>query len=546
MVGSLSLLVFCIATGAPASSAGEAFSRAGWLVAGGATAAALALVLWPIHAYGPSREAVAGALHALGDCARAIARAASATGTWAETLVHRQGVRTALEQARALLAEVAESGQRGTPRAVALVSLVERAELSFGVLVALTEVLQARAELGRADPGAPERLTQLAGSIDAAALIPNGKGGAPPPPPAPVATLPPGDATRLLDRLDDHVRGLFEQRAPLQLAGVPAAPLAPPPLLALRAALDPGSLELRYALRMAIAVSVAALAARALHLPRGYWVTVTVVIVLQPHAGATLRRALTRAIGTVLGATAAALLAPLLHRPILTVLVLFALAVGAVVVRKKSYALFGVFVTPLFVLMAESATGDFSLTKTRVIATLLGGAVALLAAHFLWPSWERDRVFDYVATSLARCRDYLRAVLSSAPGPERQAARRAMGLAHANAEASFERFLAEAHDPAHVEPLMTALSQARRLGAASAALSVLKQHQGLDSLAALLDSALAELSSAALARRAPTGNADLRALLPAEPDSREPLERIIRPVELLRPALARLARPETI
>ncbi len=547
-IGNLSLLVFCIAAGAPADSVHTALMRGGLLAAGALGAAFLALALWPIHAYGPAREAVAEALRALADCARAVAEAAQSGDekAWSKTLVARPKVRAALELARTALAEVHERRLRETPRAAALVSLVERAELSYGVLIALAEVLQSCAERGSPDLAAGARLHALAGLIDEAAKIP--QGAAEPPAHLEASSAAAGDAAVLLERLAGHVRALLDQRAPLQLAGAPAfQPAAPPPLIALRSAFSWESLELRYALRMATAVAAGALVAHLLDLHRQYWVTVTIVIVLQPHAGATLRKGLSRVAGTMLGATAAALLAPLLHRPLVTVLVLFALAVAAIALRKKSYALYGLFVTPLFVLLAESsAAGGAHLVQVRIIDTLVGGAVAILAAYLMWPVWERDRVFAYIGSSLERSRDYLQAVFGNQGTHERQAARRALGLAHGNAEASFERFLAEPHELAQIEPMMVTLSQARRLGAASVGLSVLRAgdvSQVPAQVSARLTAALDELAASARERRVPAELGDLRALLPAEGPWRELLERVVRPIELLRSALARLNQP---
>ena len=57
-----------------------------------------------------------------------------------------------------------------------------------------------------------------------------------------------------------------------------------------------------------MASAVGGLLAAAEHLVRGYWIPMTVVIVLKPNFGGTLQRSVQRITGTILGALLAALL----------------------------------------------------------------------------------------------------------------------------------------------------------------------------------------------------------------------------------------------
>src|SRR5207245_814397 len=97
-----------------------------------------------------------------------------------------------------------------------LVSMTERAELAYGVLIALAEVLQGLAEKGQPDLASAARLAQVAESIEAAAKIPEGAAAA-----TSTATTTATATSTLLDRLEGHVANLLDQRAPLQLSGAP-------------------------------------------------------------------------------------------------------------------------------------------------------------------------------------------------------------------------------------------------------------------------------------------------------------------------------------
>src|SRR5450759_3017308 len=80
-----------------------------------------------------------------------------------------------------------------------------------------------------------------------------------------------------------------------------------------RAMLSPGSLIVRFALRVAVVTTIAVALTELLELKRGYWVTITVIVILQPYTGVTLTRAVQRVLGTVLGALLAAALGAYFH-----------------------------------------------------------------------------------------------------------------------------------------------------------------------------------------------------------------------------------------
>ena len=63
------------------------------------------------------------------------------------------------------------------------------------------------------------------------------------------------------------------------------------------------SSSFRHALRLGVATAIAAVVASGIHMVRGYWIPMTVVIVLKPNFGGTLQRAVQRITGTVLGRT---------------------------------------------------------------------------------------------------------------------------------------------------------------------------------------------------------------------------------------------------
>jgi uncharacterized membrane protein YccC len=241
----------------------------------------------------------------------------------------------------------------------------------------------------------------------------------------------------------------------------------------------PDSAILQHALRVAVVTTVAVLVTALLRLNHGYWVTLTAVVILQPYAGATRQKALQRVAGTIVGGIIAAIASLLFAgTPVVTafVFVFTTLCVALLPVNYGAYTIFG---TPAFVLLAEASAKGAHLAELRVVNTLIGGALALIGARFLWPVDEWNRLPDFSAAAIRATAEFLRRAGTIArTGDVRELGslrdvRRAIALAAANAEDSFQRLLGEYHGPTEdLEPIMACLVYTRRVAAATATLAL--------------------------------------------------------------------------
>ncbi len=337
----------------------------------------------------------------------------------------------------------------------------------------------------------------------------------------------------------------------------------------LRANLTTDSLMLRHAARVGVVAAIATWIGLLLDIAHATWITTTALLVLQPHAGPTLRRSVERVTWTVLGGVVAALLAAFVHDRLAMAGIMFPLAVASIAVRAVHYGLFTFFLTPVFVLLAEPAMGDYQLAGVRALDTLAGGLLALGASRALWPSWERYRLPSELGAMIAALRTYFCAIEWQAFGTSRAspgdvaAARRATGLANNNVDAAVQRLVAEPPGALRdVETIMTLLTFARRASGALTLLAVSAAHRGPPSaeqaaLARAIDAVLADVAEALPAQRAPAplpsvvaryarprgdGTADARAVrttleLPAASVG---LDRVARQVAIIHGAAARL------
>jgi uncharacterized membrane protein YccC len=499
-VGTTTLILLCIALGSPAPP-DQALPRVAMVLGGCAVSASLALFLWPVHAYRPARLAIASCYRELATLAAKIAEPAEDRERAWSALVVRQPlrVRAELERARIALGAVRRTRSGPSARGQQLDVLFETAD------VLLRDLIMAGEALAAAQAVDASWLRAIAAALQGIADAIEDK--AAPPGISLPESLPaaPPEVEQARARLITTVQVALRVAAALR-TGAPLendvlAPETEVPRTTVRATLASDSALLRHAVRMAVTVSIGAAIAASMGVTKASWVTVAAVIVLQPDSGSTVRRAVQRVLGTVVGAGLAGLVGPALHSPTLIGVVLFPLSALALALRPLNYGLFTLLVTPVFLLMAEVLSGDWHLAGLRVESTLIGGGLAF-AAQLLWPSRERDQLPQRLAALFHRLREYLDAVLAD-PRSE-PAARRAFGLAAANADASFQRHLGEVSEPAEqVSAYMTLLTYARRLRNSIAMALHSPDGADLRALRPSLDSALEDLGAAARDRRPP-------------------------------------------
>jgi hypothetical protein len=139
----------------------------------------------------------------------------------------------------------------------------------------------------------------------------------------------------------------------------------------------------RHAVRMAAAAVVAQLAALLLGLPHPYWAALTALVVLKSDHVITVRRGLDRIGGTALGVVLGILLAAFAALGTAPLLIGAAVAVTlAYTVFPANYFLFTTFLTGFVVLLLDLlGQSAHQMAGARLLGTLLGGTIALVASH---------------------------------------------------------------------------------------------------------------------------------------------------------------------
>ncbi len=468
-VSSLSnlLLVDAVYTVSRPIASWQALAIFGLLfLAGCAWASLLSLTVWRIHPFAAPRQALAGAYRALAALAMGLAEATPSPAgdpRWTAHAQHdRRAAREAIEAARASIAQT--TGERGGMGAVGarLSAGLNVAESEFACLIALADTLERRPVR---DPDPRRRTVRLIKQLAAVfhridRYIEDADAGAPEPVRLAIrrvtlaSSAAPASVRRLiLDCAREADQVLDDAPEPLPddahtVARTSGAAWMKKMLAPLRAELHPGSPIFRHALRMAISVSFAYLLTRVRHIPYGYWMTMTVVIIQQPYVATTWTRALERVLGSVLGGGLAALLGMAFHSQATLLLLIFPLAVATMAFRPVNYTLFVFFLTPLFVLILDlthPGERELTLAGVRAMNTVIGGGIALAGVTLLWPASGANRMRLDLATAIESNGRFASLAVASPSDMgssdlgDVDAARRRAGLASNVAEASQQR-----------------------------------------------------------------------------------------------------------
>ncbi len=471
------VLVVAAAVAASTSNGADPLCDGVLFAAGASWALLLSSVVWPVWTHLPVRRAVGAVYAALATYADALVAAAAVDAADWNALARQQqrAVRAGLDAARAV-AVAMRARRAGESRVGANVRvLLGDAEQQFFALIAAADELEAT-------PAAARETGTLAAAaaadrVVAVALATPGLVRPTPAAPA-VAELRGDHATRVVQAAREAAALAHD------LDGEPAPddPQASTSMhlprsrsrvrelvQLLRDGLAWRSPIFRHAVRVAGTAAVAFGLGRWLSPTHSAWVTVTALAVLQPFPGATITRAIERVVGTVLGSALAVAIMMTVQARLALAVLMIPLSVAAVVTRPRSYRLFVVFLTPVFILVATHWTPDWYTAAVRIADAAAGGAIAFVAAALVAPTWEHLRLPEALAridTTLARHAELTFDALAGAPrsAEAMTAARRAVGVALDEAETSLERMLAEPRRVQHgADAGVFVVTYARRL-----------------------------------------------------------------------------------
>lgn len=250
-------------------------------------------------------------------------------------------------------------------------------------------------------------------------------------------------------------------------------------LAALVSLFQPSKPMFAHGLRLAVAIAIAQSISVGFEVYRGYWIALTVAMVVKPDFASTLTRGLLRIVGTLASVTFVGILLLETHQA--EWLLIGLIAVFAPLTMRwitGNYGLTAFAITTTVLVQVESIAPGLGTVEQRLLLTLLGAAIGIGAAT-LWPIWRGDDLPRLLVTALKTQEEWTVAVLRNldrpgAVGPEKvrelgRASRDAMLSAQPAAQAALLEPHRAAADP---KAAISVLGFCTRASLATAAIEV--------------------------------------------------------------------------
>lgn len=206
----------------------------------------------------------------------------------------------------------------------------------------------------------------------------------------------------------------------------------------------------RHAIRVSVACSIGYLIT--LIMPEGkysYWILLTIAFIIKPAFSHTKQRNIERIIGTVAGAAIGVGVLFWIDDTTIRFLIMVLFMLGTYTFMRLNYLAMVMCVTPYVFIVFSFIGSEFrAVAAERVTDTLIGCAIAFAASYFLFPSWEREQLKQYMRDIVRANMIYLQKVIKTLSGHqvsliEYKVARKEVYLHSANLAAAFQRMVSE-------------------------------------------------------------------------------------------------------
>lgn len=392
--GLLLLLNSVVGAGLPMP--GQWWLAPALMTGGGLLVLALALLAWPLRSGVPERAAVAATY-------RSVAALLEAAGTERYDEA-RTAVTTSLNQSYDLVLARRTRAHGRNPDLVRLVA-------QLNAITPVVEAAPAAHQCGvPMPPEYPAEVRRLAEAVAAPGKTPI---------PEPALPAPPDPSADAVDHALRHVAELLNDSDPHGAVNVDDR-LGRPAALRVRARRATRNVLLsstswRYGLRLALCIGIAQSLVSLIDVPRSYWVALTVTFVLKPDFGSVFSRAVLRALGTAAGLVVAAAVLSEVPRGWWDVPVMFALAALIPALTTRGYGFQTAAITPVILLLSDVLNHQgFGLVVPRLVDSLIGCGISLVAGYLLWPESWHTRIGDRLADTVADTASYVESAFGTA------------------------------------------------------------------------------------------------------------------------------------
>lgn len=164
----------------------------------------------------------------------------------------------------------------------------------------------------------------------------------------------------------------------------------------------------RHSLRITITILIGFIIGGLFPLQNIYWILLTIVVIMRPGYGLTKERSWHRIFGTVVGGLLAfGIISIVPNNTIIGTFAVISMVLGFTF-TSINYKIGATFVTMYVVFVYSMLSPDIAnVIQFRIVDTLVGAGLAIVANYFFWPSWEFLSVAVHLKKSIEANRNYL-------------------------------------------------------------------------------------------------------------------------------------------
>lgn len=201
----------------------------------------------------------------------------------------------------------------------------------------------------------------------------------------------------------------------------------------------------RHSLRFTIAIVFGYLLGLLFEIQNTYWILLTIIVIMRPSYGLTKKRSKDRIIGTLIGAAIAVGMVLLTQNVVVYALLALISLILAISLIQENYKSAAALVTISIVFVYSLINPNaFEVIQYRVIDTIIGATIAVVANYTLLPSWEVNNLKQVILNALKMNKKYLLATQALYQDTSQHKlsynlARKGAFLAIGNLNAAFQR-----------------------------------------------------------------------------------------------------------
>lgn len=207
----------------------------------------------------------------------------------------------------------------------------------------------------------------------------------------------------------------------------------------------------RHSVRVALALLVGYIVSLFFKVDHGYWILLTIVVILKPAYALSKRRNSDRLIGTALGIVIGLLVLFFIKNTTALLVIMIIFMAGSYMFIRTNYFLTVLLMTPYIIIFFHYLypANVSQIMLERIIDTAIGSVIAFFASLFLIPAWERNSIKAYMLKMLEANDQYYSSIAfyfcSDIPvkSDKIKVARREVLIALANLSNAFTRMISE-------------------------------------------------------------------------------------------------------